>query len=170
MSTLDVVETAFATYLRDVLPARVMVRGRVGEAAAPATAATLWDVATVTASDNPVTTYEDDDQIVTSTDTVVSFLVTLIGGSAMADAVRVCNGMRASQRTGDLYAVCGLWGVDPAQDLTALETGTMRTRAEFRVALSAAIETVFIRETIDAEQVTIDTPAPGSITFTIEAP
>lgn len=171
MSSITEIETAFATYLRDVLPGRRMIRAKVGEAPAPSGPATLWDLARAVPSDNPVTTFEDENQIVTSTDTMLDFTVTMLGGDAMSDAMRVSNGLRATQRTADLYRVCGLWGVEPPQDLSALETGTIRARAEFRVTLSAPIESVFARETIDTQQVTINEPAQQyDATFTIEAP
>lgn len=140
MASLTDVRQAVAQFVVDLFPDREPVRGWYGEAPAPSGPYFFYRVEGVEFPD--LLPAEVDDagviQTVRSTSTVtVAF--SLNGGDALGDAVRLRLALHQSQRTVDLYRVAGLLGVSSPQDLTALELGTMRTRADIRVSLSAAL-------------------------------
>lgn len=162
MASLTDVENAVAALLV-LSTGREIVQGRVGEGAVPAVPFVLWDLDRIEIQDftrtelfdpsaivNPnVIVLSDGDpeevqtgtqQIIISPNTPLEFVVNMIGGSAMADMVRFALSLRQSQRTGDLYKLCGLSGVGPILDLSAVEIGTYRQRVEMRLTLFTALD------------------------------
>lgn len=66
--------------------------------------------------------------------------VTLFGGAALADASRLRASLWSARRWWDLWALAGLGAVSSLQNLSALETGRLRARAEFQLTLHAVLE------------------------------
>lgn len=175
MSTPTQIEDAFAAFLSGVFDgSRVTVAGLIGEGPAPSSPCVMWRLDSVDPDEFPRTEYVDDDQVIHSV-SPMTFIVTCVGDrpgqSVRDDCLRVQMALRMSQRTGDLFKVCGFWGVEPVKNLTALETGKMRQRAEFRVVLSADLTLTAPREVmdeVDLRIVTID--PPSDFTFTVQGP
>lgn len=151
-TTLDELKRRVSEVLQVVRPGMV-IEGRAGEAAAPVRPYALFSVESVAPVDFPIVSYDELDpptiQTVTSTATPVEFLIEAVGGAAMGDAFRMCLTLRTSQRCFDLYAICGLMGVTAPVNLSALEVGTMRQRAQFRLTVSAALDFTADAETIE---------------------
>ena len=163
MTTLAAIEDAFGTYIAASLPvgSRVLVRGNIGESPAPSSPYVIYRLAVTKHPEFTRTEYTSTDQIVRA-NTTVEFAVSVVGNrsgsTAMDDATRIALGLRLTQRTGDLYALCGLWGVEPVQDLSGVEVGTMRTRADFRVSLSVSTDITAPREWIAEVETTVTEP------------
>jgi len=154
VTTLDALTRAVSRVLQTIRPASgAVVVGRVGEVAAPAVPYILFSIESVTPQASPVVSYSDEDppvtQTVTATAVPIVFLVEVIGGAAMGDAFRAALALRVSQRSFDLWAIAGLMDITAPTNLSALEVGTMRQRAQFRLALSAALDYSIGAETIE---------------------
>ena len=171
MSTTAQIADAFAAYLHAILPGRMMIEGNVGEGAAPSVPACIWRLTSIEPDDFPRVEYVGDDQLLHSV-TPLTFRVTCLGGPDTIDACfRVAAGLRLSQRTSDLFKVCGFWGTQPVTDLSALETGTMRQRAEMLVVLSADITMTSPREWMDQVDLRVEAPAKAfDETVTVQGP
>jgi hypothetical protein len=157
--TLTELENAFGLTLAAIMPARELVKGRVGDAAVPATPYVMYEAEDITLPDSPVVSISDDETTQTvSAVTPVTFLLNFVGGNAQSDAVRFSLALRLSQRTADLWKVCGLWGVSQIIDLSAVENGTMRARAEVRVTLSATLHIEHAAELIETVDIEITEP------------
>lgn len=138
MATLIQVEDAVAARL--VALGRTVVQGRIGEDGAPATPYAMWRLDRIEMGDFTRTVLDGADQIVIATNTPLEFVINIVGGAAMADMVKFALSLRQSQRTADLYKLCGLSGFGPMQDLSALEVGTFRQRVEVRLTLFTALD------------------------------
>lgn len=138
MPTITQVEDAFAAVL--ALTGRVLVQGRIGEGSAPSSPYAMWSLDNLELDIRPVRQIDGLVQRVISVNTPLVFLVNICGGNAMADAAQFALSFSQSQRLGDLYKLCGLSGISPLQNLSAVEVGTYRQRAELRVTLFAAVE------------------------------
>lgn len=140
MASLLDVEQAAARFVVGLFPGREPVRGWYGEAPAPSgpyffyrpEIAEFPDILTADVDSAGTVQMVQGLSMVT-----VSF--SFNGGDAMGDAVKFRLALHQTQRTVDLYLVAGLLGVTAPQDMTALELGTMRTRADIRLSLSAAL-------------------------------
>ena len=155
MATIVEVEDAVAALLAAL--GRTVIQGRIGEAPNPAEPYAMWSLDNLELSDFPVITVDDagTEQSIVSTNTPLEFLVNIVGGPAMADAVRFGLSLRQSQRTLDLYALCGLSGLTPFQNLSSLEVGTYRQRIEFRLTLFAAVDLIVPPEWIETQCVQV---------------
>ncbi len=69
----------------------------------------------------------------------VRWRVTLFGGAALTDASRLRASIWSAQRWWDLWLLSGLGSVSPINNLSALETGRIRARAEFQLTLNAVL-------------------------------
>lgn len=153
MATLTQVEDALAPLL--TVSGRLPVQGRAGEAAAPDVPYTLWDLDSLELTDFPVVKIEGANQIIIAANTPLEFVLNFVGGNAMADAVTFGLSLRQSQRTADLYKLCGLSGLSPMRDLSAVETGTFRQRVEVRLTLFAAVDLTVAAELIETSCVQV---------------
>ena len=172
-TTLDALKRQVSRVMKASAPARQVIEGRVGETAAPDGAYIMFSIDGFTPQDFPlveVTEVADEDiQTVTSTATSIVFLIDFAGGDAMTDASRAIMFLRMSQRAFDLYAIAGLLGVSNPINLSALEVGTTRSRVQFRLTLSAALDLTGAAEVIDSLEVTVANEVSGyDETFTIE--
>lgn len=138
MATLVQVEDAVAALL--VALGRTVVQGRIGEDGAPSTPYAMWRLDRIELGDFTRTTVGATEQIVIASNTPLEFVINVVGAAAMADTVKFALSLRQSQRTADLYKLCGLSGVGPFQDLSGLEVGTYRQRVEFRLTLFTALD------------------------------
>lgn len=153
MATIAQVEDAVAALLSAL--GRTVVQGRIGEAGAPSSPYAMWSLESLELSDFPVITIDGLTQTIISTNTPLEFLINLVGGPAMVDATKFGLSLRQTQRTADLYKLCGLSGLTPFLNLAALETGTYRQRIEFRLTLFAAVDLVVTPEWIETQCVEI---------------
>lgn len=158
MATLTQVEDAVAALLGAL--GRELVQGRIGEAPSPAEPYALWSLDRLTLSDFPVKSFGDVNQVIVSTNTPLEFLIDLVGGPAMADAVRFGLSLRQTQRTADLYKLCGLSGITSPQNLSAVEVGTYRQRVQLRLTLFTAVELTAPVEYIDTICVNVKSQEP----------
>lgn len=69
----------------------------------------------------------------------VVFRLALSGGQAMSDAARLRASLWSARRWRDLWTMAGLGAVTAIHNLSALETGRIRARAEFQLTLHAVI-------------------------------
>ncbi len=163
--TITEIETAVAAWLNAVRGARLLVKGRIGEGAAPAVPYLMYAVDLTELPDSiPVDT--DTLQTARAPDTRLEVAMSVVGDiaagnrSARNDAATLALSLRHSQRTADVLAQCGLWGVSPIRNLTAVEVGAMRQRYDFTVTLSAIL-------TADAPAETIHEVTAGVYELTI---
>lgn len=83
----------------------------------------------------------------------VAFRLALRGGQAMADAARLRASVWSAQRWRDLWKIAGLGAVTAIQNLSALETGRIRARAEFQLTLHAVITTISAPEYFTTQKI-----------------
>lgn len=175
MASLTDVENAVAALLVSAT-GREIVQGRIGEGAVPAAPFVLWDLDRIDIQDftrtelfepeaianpnvivlsdgNPEAVSTEAQQIIISPNTPLEFVINMIGGSAMADMVRFALSLRQSQRTADLYKLCGLSGVGPMLDLSAVEIGTYRQRVEMRLTLFTALDLTAPAELLETTRI-----------------
>lgn len=162
--TITQIETAVAAWLNAVRGARELVKGRIGEAAAPSVPYLMYSVDVVQLPDSIPTRIADDTQTagaVAVLEVALSFVGDIAPGhSARNDASLIMLSLRHSQRTADILAVAGLMGVGSITNMTALEVGTLRQRYDCRLTLSATL-------TADAEAETIHTVEAGFFEHTL---
>lgn len=159
MPTITQVEDAFAAVL--ALGGREIVQGRIGEGPVPSDPYAMWSLDNLEIDIRPVRLIDGMLQRVISVNTPLVFLVNICGGNAMADAAQFALSFSQSQRLGDLYKLCGLSGISPLQNLSAVEVGTYRQRAELRVTLFAAVELTAPAELLENIDVTVSEPGKG---------
>lgn len=156
MADLIDVENAVATLLKTVTPARDLIQGRAGEGPAPSSPAAMWVLESVEMPDHMHREYTDADQIVIATGSRLEFLIEFFGGSAMADAVRFNLSLRQTQRTADLYKLCGLSGTDTPRNLSAVELGSYHQRAQMRLYVWTSLDLTAPAELMDSVQVQVN--------------
>lgn len=156
IATITQVEDAFAALLSQL--GRVVIQGRIGEGAAPAQPYAMWDLESLELTDFPLVTVDGVSQHIVSTNTPLIFLVNVVGGAAMSDAVKFGLSFRQSQRLNELYKFCGLSGISPMQDVSAVEVGTFRQRVQLRVTLFAAVDLLAAPETLAHQDNTLNAP------------
>lgn len=175
--TITELESAVAAWLNAVRGARQLVKGRIGEAPAPAVPYLMYavDIAELPAH-MPLDT-DGTTQTVRAPDTRVEVPISVVGDittgghSARNDAAAFVMSLWQSQRTADMLAQCGLWGVGPVRNLTAVEVGTMRQRYDFTVTLSAILTADAPAETIESVTAGIyELTIPTQINVTITEP
>lgn len=163
--TLTQVESAVAAWLNAVRGARALVKGRIGEAAAPAVPYLMYSVGTVELPDS-IPVAMDVSQTARAPDTVVEVNISVVGDittgghAARNDATALVLSLRHSQRTLDIKAAAGVWGVSQVQNMSALEVGTLRQRYDLTVTLSVIL-------TADAAPETIEKVTTGIYELTI---
>lgn len=86
---------------------------------------------------------------------IMRLTINTIGGEAMQDASRLLRSLFSSQRFLDLWTICGYTSVTEATDLSFLETGTMRQRAQFTINIQARVGDTFVVSSFDALDLTI---------------
>jgi hypothetical protein len=146
-----------------------MVLGRAGEAPVPAAPCIMYRLDNYVPQDHPRITIDDTLQTVHADATPLEYVIEWIGGDAMAAAARALALLHATQRTVDLFRVCGLMGASNPQDLTALELGTMRARVQVRLTLNASLTSTAAPETIEHQDARVRSTAPVfDKTFTID--
>lgn len=97
----------------------------------------------------------------------VVFRLTLRGGPAMADASRLRASLWSAQRWRDLWRVAGLGAVTPIHNLSALEAGRIRARAEFQLTLHAVITTHSIPEYFTTQHIDLYETDQGFVSTVI---
>lgn len=163
--TITEIESAVAAWLNAVRGARQLVKGRIGEAAAPAVPYLMYSV-DITELPSSIPVDMDIAQTARAPDTRVDVTMSVVGDiasgahAARNDAATLVLSLRHSQRTADVLAQCGLWGVSPIRNLTAVEVGAMRQRYDLTVTLSAIL-------TADAPAETIHEVTAGVYELTI---
>lgn len=160
MTVITDVENAFADLL--MLLGRVMVEGRIGEAGAPAEPYAIWSLESIEPSDFTYSTIIGDNQVIVSPGMPMEFLVNLVGGNAMQDALTFILSFRQSQRLADIYKICGLSGITRPQDIAKVETGKFRQRVEFRVTLFTSVNVSVPAELIESLSIHVSEPQRGS--------
>lgn len=158
IATITQVEDAFAALLSQL--GRVVVQGRIGEGSAPSQPYAMWDLESMEMSDFPLKGLDGPNQIVVSTNTPMIFLVNIVGGQTMQDAAKFAASFRQSQRLNELYRYCGLSGISPLQDVSAVEVGTFRQRVQLRVTLFAAVDLLAPAEYLETSCVRVTSEAP----------
>lgn len=161
MPSVLTLERAVADFLLAVAPARVLVKANDSEAGQPAGPFTEYDLNTAGGLSKALARV-DSAQDVQAIAATITVRLRFFGGAAMQDAVNTALSLHATQRTFDLYAVCGLLGVSNPVDLTALELGTMKPRVDMTLTLSAMLDWTTEAETIGSVQITV--PPSGTVT------
>lgn len=149
MATLSDIEGAAADMLMSMFPDRIPVRGWFGEAPAPAMPYFMYRTQVRDIPDSPITTTDGINQTVQAMATV-AVDVSFNGGAAYSDALKLILSLRQSQRTSDLWKVCGMLGISNPMDLTALELGAAKARTDLTLSLSASLTLTNDAEVIDS--------------------
>jgi len=171
MATLLEVQRALGQVLKDLADVpRVMVVGRVSEGAVPKSPYIVYRLDKIQMDPQDPTVIVDDanTQQVMANATPLEYVVEWVGGDAMGAAFRFSNLIFATQRTADLYAVCGFLDISDLMDLSGLELGTMRARVQARVTLNASLTSTAAAETIEHQGLrVIEQPHSFDKTFTV---
>lgn len=175
MASIQQISNAVALYIKDVFGnTRQVIKGKVGEVPAPASPYAMYWVEGIELSDHTVNTPLDDqlndNQIVSSRATPITYGINVVGGDdAHNDAIVLSLAARASKRRFDLYKVCGFVGATQVINLSALETGTMRGRAQFMLSVSAALDFEIYEGTIGSVDIGLnELTIPHSETIRID--
>lgn len=158
--TLTDLETAVASWLNAVRGPRELVKGRIGEAAAPAVPYVMYSIDAV-GELSALFEVEDDGTIQrtqasdTSVTVVMSVVGDLPGAPARNDALRILLTLGHSQRTADLLGKAGFLGLNGPRNMSAVEVGAMRQRWDCSVELSAILTAEAPSETIGGLEVGI---------------
>lgn len=175
--TITEIESAVAAWLNAVRGARQLVKGRIGEAPAPAVPYLMYAVDLTQLPDSIPVDLGATAQTARAPDTRLEVVLSVVGDitsaahSARNDAAALALSLRHSQRTTDVLAQCGLWGMSPIRNLTAVEVGTMRQRYDLTVTLSAILTADAPAESI--HQVTagvFELTIPTQVDITITEP
>ncbi len=137
MTTLAEIENAIALLLKQT--GREVVQGQIGEFGVPNRPYISWNMNKIDFFDSVDTEMTPLGQVVKARSTPIDILINFAGGNAFVDASTFCLSLRQSQRTADLYTLCGFAGVTPLQNLTAVELGKFRERVQFTLTLYAEI-------------------------------
>lgn len=100
----------------------------------------------------------------------IAFRLALRGGAAMADAARLRASLWSAQRWRDLWPISGLGAVTAIQNLSALETGRIRARAEFQLTLQAVITTASSPEYFTSQRIDLHETDQGFVATVIALP
>lgn len=157
--TITQLETLVVSWLNAVRGARELVKGRIGEAAAPSVPYLMFSVDVVQLPDSIPNRITGNTQTAAAVVGQVEIAMSFVGDlpaphSARNDATSTLISLRHSQRTADIYAGAGLMAVGPITNLSGLETGAMRQRFDCRLTLSATL-------TADADAETIHSLSAG---------
>ena len=79
----------------------------------------------------------------------VSCQLDLYGGDAMQDASKLCRSLKSAKRWLDLWGIMGLQNIEALRDLTALETGTRKQRAQVVVNFVCCLSNDFDADYFD---------------------
>ena len=88
--------------------------------------------------------------------TQVKVDLSLYGGNALQDASLLSHSLYSAKRYQDLYKIMGLGSVSDLNDLTALETGAMKTRIDMTVTFNTELEDSFTSDYFESIDVTIN--------------
>ncbi len=153
MTTLVQLKQGVAALMKVMLPNRIIHEGMVGEGAAPNRPYMIYRLESFDLPDSIVNNIDEVGEDFTQSIramTGVIFGLSFIGGDAFADAQRFMLSVRMTQRSGDLWKICGLSGFSPIQDLTALEVGAMRQRVDVKMTLFTSLELIETMENIES--------------------
>lgn len=78
-----------------------------------------------------------------TTPCTVSCQLDLYGGDAMQDASKLCRSLKSAQRWVDLWVIMGLQNIETIRDLTALETGSRKQRAQVLINFTCCLSNNF---------------------------
>ena len=99
---------------------------------------------------------------------LIDVAVTAWGDGAEALAVKLRNSIFADNRYTDLWTVLGKSAIGDIKDLASEYNGKMRPRAEFVLSAYTALETTFVNDYFESNQITINTDKGDDFaTFTI---
>lgn len=90
--------------------------------------------------------------------TLMSVQLDLYGNNPMQDASKLMRSLYSSQRFLDLWQISGLSGVDTVSDLTALETGAMKQRANLIFRIYCLLTDTFASDFAETVPITVDIP------------
>lgn len=79
----------------------------------------------------------------------------LYGGDAMQDASKLCRSLKSARRWLDLWIIIGLQNIEALRDLTALETGTRKQRAQVVINFTCCLFNDFDSDYFDQLPITI---------------
>lgn len=101
-----------------------------------------------------------------SSEILITCVLNVYGGAAMQDALKLSRSLHSSARYEDLWQSLGLGGIGTVQDLTALETGEMKDRAQMEISFYATMSESFTSDYIDNIDITVQEEInPFSETF-----
>lgn len=151
--TFDELRDALLSWVADI-SGLVALLANSGDGEAPRPRTPYVEVF-IDSNEVPTSQYESIDQdtgIVetVSAQTYLSVTLNVYGGNAMQVASRLCRSLYSAQRYVDLWKVCGLGGVESVVDLTALERGALKQRAEIKLMLYCVLYDTFDSDYFDS--------------------
>ena len=98
-----------------------------------------------------------EDGLTETVSTLMNIAVVLncLGGDAMDAAINLRNSLYATERTLDLYKTLGYLGVPSLRDLSFLETGHFKQRAELTINFDARIENSYASSYYESVEVNV---------------
>lgn len=87
--------------------------------------------------------------------------------SAMQDASLLMNSLYDPARYLDLWLICGLMNIETIQDLTALETGVMKQRAQCVFHIIAELSDAFVSDSFDTIETDVIRAIPEETIVTL---
>lgn len=93
-----------------------------------------------------------------TSNTLMSVQLDLYGNNPMQDASKLMRSLFSSQRFLDLWQISGLSGVDTVSDLTAIETGAMKQRANLIFRVYCLLEDTFSSDFSETVPISVNIP------------
>lgn len=157
-TTLDAIRDAFLTW-GNLITGRIAVLENNGEGPQPRNPYFTVFIESFTIPTWQVDTFQQatNEDKVTSV-TLITININVYGGNAMQSASRLAHSLFASARYEDLWKICGLSGIENAQDMSFLETGSIKQRALLPIKIYANLVDDFDADFFDTVDLNVSAP------------
>lgn len=157
-TTMNDIRTAVLTWVRDVTGRDIVLKydSELHKPTRPYVEIYIVQAPTGGGRTLTLEIVDDEPVEVVSTTCIVAVTLNIYGGDAMDAAYRIRNSVYATNRYADLFQILGLTEVVSLIDLTSLETGHYKQRAELIINFNARIEDSFTSAYYDTVEATIN--------------
>ena len=155
-TTIDAARTALLAWCRDVTGREIVLQYDSEMPKPTSPFVEIFVEATALPNGRVLTLAEDGLSETISTLTLITTTLNFLGGDAMDSAGNLRNSLYATERYLDIYKILGYGEVVSLQDLSFLETGHFKQRAELRVTFYARLENTYISSYYDTVETTVN--------------
>jgi len=157
-TTIDAIRTAVLQWVRDVTGRSIVLRydSELHKPTNPYVEVFIDQTPSGGGRTLRLEIVDDEPVEVVSTLSLISVTLNVFGGDAMDAAYRIRNSVYATDRYLDIYQILGLAAIESLRDLTALETGHFKQRAELIITFYARVDDTFKSGYYDTVDTTIN--------------